>query len=232
MGDEGMNENLKKWTREWGGLALFILLMVMFRSSVADWYSVPTGSMKPNIIEGDRIFVNKLKYDIRVPFTHWSLKTLGNPNRGDVIVLDSPVENKRLVKRVIGIPGDTVELREDRLYVNGKPARYRVLAKQPSPDMWNYDRPDKVVLREDLFSHAYPIAIDTLHPTKPNFGPVVVPKDEYFVMGDNRDNSADSRYIGFVPRKSILGRANTIVLSLNYDNHYLPRSGRFLKPLP
>jgi len=227
-----MSDSLKKWVREWSGLVLFIVLMVLFRSSVADWYTVPTGSMKPNILEGDRIFVNKLQYDVRVPFTHWSLKTLGNPKRGDIIVLDSPVEDKRLVKRVIGVPGDVIALRNNHLYINGKQAHYHILPRQPDRSLWIDDTPDKEVLRERIFNHSYPIAINTLQPGMMTFGPIVVPNNRYFVMGDNRDNSADSRYFGFVPRKNILGRASYVVLSLNYDDHYLPRAGRFIKKLP
>jgi len=223
---------IKKWTREWGGLVLFIVLMVLFRSSVADWYTVPTGSMKPNILEGDRILVNKLQYDVRVPFTHWSLKTMGNPKHGDIIVLDSPAENKRLVKRVIGVPGDVIAMQNNHLYVNGKAALYHVMARQPDRSMWLDDTPNKEVLQEKLFSHSYPIAINTLQPGMMTFGPIVVPKDRYFVMGDNRDNSADSRYIGFVPRHNILGRASYVVMSLNYDDYYLPRPGRFMEKLP
>lgn len=227
-----MSVSLKKLVREWGGFVLFIVLMVLFRSSVADWYTVPTGSMKPNILEGDRIFVNKIQYDIRVPFTHWSLKELGNPKRGDIIVLDSPAEDKRLVKRVIGVPGDVISLYRNHLYVNGKAARYHILAKQPDPSLWLDDTPNKEVLQEKIYHHSYPIAVNTIQPGLMTFGPIVVPRDRYFVMGDNRDNSADSRYFGFVPRKNILGRASYVVMSLNYDNHYLPRSNRFMEKLP
>lgn len=227
----GNKISIRSLLREWGGLALFLVSMVLFRSAVADWYTVPTGSMKPNIIEGDRVFVNKIHYDLRVPFTHVSLKTLANPRRGEIVVFDSPVEAKRLIKRVIGIPGDVITLDDNHLYVNGKPAVYRPLANQPDPVIWDRKSPPKRVSIENIFRNAYPIAV------APNrapavFGPVIVPDGHYFMMGDNRDNSGDSRYIGFVPRDAILGRASLVVLSLNYDNHFLPRSGRFFKPLP
>src|SRR4051812_49838603 len=104
---------------------LFVVLVVLsFRSSIADWNDVPTGSMKPNILEGDRIFVNKLAYDLKVPFTTMHLATWDNPRRGDVVVFFSPDEGVRLVKRVIAVPGDTVELRDNELYLNGNRAEY------------------------------------------------------------------------------------------------------------
>ena len=227
----GNTMTFRSQLREWGGLILFLVSMVLFRSAVADWYTVPTGSMKPNIIEGDRVFVNKIHYDLRVPFTHVSLKTRANPRRGEIIVFDSPAEPKRLIKRVIGVPGDVVTLYDNHLYVNGKPAVYQPITSQPDPVIWDKDMPPKRVSIEKIFPNAYPIAV------APNrspvvFGPVIVPDSHYFVMGDNRDNSGDSRYFGFVPRDTILGRASLVVLSLNYDNHYLPRSERFFKPLP
>jgi len=221
----------KSWLREWAGLLLFIVLMVLFRSSVADWYVVPTGSMKPNILEGDRVFVNKMAYDLRMPFTHVSLQALRQPKRGEIIVLDSPAEPKRLIKRVIGIPGDVVALRNNRLYVNGHFAAYRPQPVQPDPEVWS-DEPGKLVIKEQTPQKTYPIAIASLSSIGGNFGPVQVPAGQYFVMGDNRDNSGDSRYFGFVPRDHILGRASHVVLSLNYDNYYLPRSGRYWQALP
>lgn len=223
--------SLRSIVREWGGLALFLVLMVLVRSTVADWYVVPTGSMKPNIIEGDRIFVNKIHYDLRVPFTNYSLKTFDNPKRGEIVVFDSPAEEKRLIKRVIGIPGDVITLYDNHLYVNNKPASYLPQAVQPDPVIWSNEFPIKHVRIEKIFLKAYPIAVI---PNRPGsvFGPVVVPDNHYFMMGDNRDNSGDSRYFGFVPRELILGRASHVVLSLNYDNHYLPRSDRFLQRLP
>ena len=90
----------------------------MFRSACADWNTVPTGSMNPTIIEGDRIAVNKMAYDLRIPFTHISLRKLGDPERGDIAVFDSKVSDKRLVKRVIGVPGDRVAMINNQLLIN------------------------------------------------------------------------------------------------------------------
>src|SRR2546421_4007156 len=101
---------------------LFVVLVVLsFRSSIADWNDVPTGSMKPTIMEGDRVFVNKLAYDLKVPFTTWHLAQWDNPKRGDIVVFFSPADGQRLVKRVVGLPGDRIELANNELLVNGAP---------------------------------------------------------------------------------------------------------------
>src|ERR1700704_6424171 len=117
---------LKAW-REYRGFVLFIVLMMIFRSALADWNVVPTGSMKPTILEGDRILVNKLAYDFKVPLTHISLYKFADPRRGDIVVFDSKAANTRLVKRVIGLPGDTVEMKDNRLTINGVEARYSAI---------------------------------------------------------------------------------------------------------
>src|SRR5437868_8528297 len=119
-----MKSGLIRAWREYKGLALFIILMVIFRNALADWNSVPTGSMKPTILEGDRILVNKLAYDLRLPLTHLSLHRIADPQRGDIVVFDSKAADTRLVKRVIGLPGDVVEMRDNRLTINGVAARY------------------------------------------------------------------------------------------------------------
>jgi signal peptidase I len=100
------------------------LVMFSIRSSLADWNDVPTGSMKPTILEGDRVFVNKLAYDLKVPFTTWHIAEWSNPQRGDIVVFFSPKDGTRLVKRVIGLPGDTVELLNEQLIINGQPVEY------------------------------------------------------------------------------------------------------------
>src|SRR5450759_5965790 len=109
-----MKNGLIMLWRENRGLMLFVVLMIFFRSALADWNTVPSGSMKPTILEGDRILVNKLAYDLRIPLTHISIYKFADPKRGDIVVFDSKAADARLVKRVIGVPGDLVEMRDNR----------------------------------------------------------------------------------------------------------------------
>jgi signal peptidase I len=210
----------------------FIVLMVglvMFRSAFADWSVVPTGSMQPTIQIGDRIFVDKAAYDIRVPLTHISLWHIADPQRGDIVVLDSHAANERLVKRVIGIPGDEIALRGNVLYVNGLAATYSSTIVQGIHD--DIDDPARYeVERTGNMQHL--VRLSLYHPGEMrDFGPVAVPAGQYLLMGDNRDNSMDSRYLGFFPRNEIVGRSRYVALSLDPDNHYLPREKRFDAPL-
>lgn len=213
-------QTILAFLRENRGLILFIFLMLVFRSSFADWNVVPTGSMKPTILEGDRIWVNKMAYDLRVPFTAISLYEFADPQRGDIVVFDSEAADTRLVKRVIGIPGDAVELRNNRLYINGIAARY-------APVM---ESQDALQLQEEIdgLIHRMQVA-RRFRSAAASFGPMTVPPEHYLVLGDNRDNSADSRVIGFVPRREIVGRSGGVVISLDYDNYYLPRTDRFFQ---
>src|SRR6478672_6190122 len=111
----------KLWRKEVRPLLITVLVMFAVRSSLADWNDVPTGSMKPTILEGDRVFVNKLAYDLKVPFTTLHVAEWSAPHRGDIVVFYSPYDGQRLVKRVIGLPGDTIELRQELLVLNGQP---------------------------------------------------------------------------------------------------------------
>jgi len=204
------------------GFFLFIVLMLLFRSVVADWNTVPTGSMKPSILEGDRILVDKMAYDLRLPFSHISLLELGEPKRGDIVIFDSEKAGKRLVKRVIGLPGDVVAMQGNRLFLNGRWLDYQPLQQGIAGS----------VVEEGLQGHSHPIRLQWRASQLANFGPVTVPDGHYLVLGDNRDNSADSRVIGFVPRDEIVGRSSRVVISLNYDNYYLPRGDRLWHALP
>jgi signal peptidase I len=200
---------------------LFVILMFMFRSVVADWNEVPTGSMKPTILEGDRILVNKMAYDLRLPFTRISLLKRGDPQRGDIVIFESDVADKRLVKRVIGLPGDIVAMHDNHLRINGIKLGY---SDAPATIGTN----DKI---EHLLGVEYRVKWMGSRTTLSSFSAVSVPPNHYLVLGDNRNNSADSRVIGFVPRSEIIGRSRHLVLSLDYDNYYVPRSGRYLQPL-
>ena len=208
---------IRTW-KETKPILLFIVLMVFFRSAVADWNRVPTGSMKPTIVEGDLILVNKLAYDIQVPLTNTSLLKLSDPKRGDIIIFESKVSKNRLVKRVVGIPNDVVELKDNALIINGESIEYEIISSSQST----------IDKQEDLLGVEHLIRIGKRGSSLSNFRRVKVPVGHYLVLGDNRDNSADSRVIGLVPRHEIIGRSKRVVFSINYDNFYLPRKDRFL----
>lgn len=212
---------LQKALKDNQSFFIFLILMFVFRSAVADWSDVPTGSMKPTIVEGDRIFVNKMAYDVRLPFTHISLIKRADPARGDIIVFDSEISQKRLVKRVVGVPGDRVQMRNNVLSVNDEILRYKTIASTVT----TLDK------EEDLLGLVHQIRHNKRGSGASSFPSVVVPDGFYLALGDNRDNSGDSRMIGFVPRNEIVGKSNSVVLSLDYENYFLPRTERFFKTL-
>jgi signal peptidase I len=181
---------IRKVARELSVLAVFSIILLAGRSSLADHYRVPSGSMEPTIEIGDRILVSKAAYGVRVPFTGVHVARFEGPELGDVVVLDSPVEDKVLLKRVVGGPGMVVEVRGGKLRIDG------VLAPVEQ-------RADG--LHEKLGSSWHPVRLT--HDGGPEFGPVTIPADRYLVMGDNRGDSADGRVFGLVTRDAILGRA-------------------------
>jgi signal peptidase I len=213
--------------------SLFILLVLLFsfRSAVADWNDVPTGSMKPTIMEGDRIFVNKLAYHLRVPFTTQEITRWSRPERMDIVVCLSPEDSTRLVKRVVGLPGDQMEFRNKQLYINGQPAEYEPLDKEDYRNVTATDQQRVTFLREKVGGRSHGLMLHNEFASMPNFGPMVLGSKEYFVVGDNRDNSRDSRYFGVVTQDKILGKATTVVLSVDKENRYLPRWDRFFQSL-
>ena len=221
-----MRRIISNFFKENKSLLLFISLMLVFRSAVADWNDVPTGSMKPTIVEGDRILINKLAYDLKLPFSQQTLVKFTDPERNDIVIFESKVADKRLVKRVIGIPGDTVSLVKNQLRVNQEIANYKVLATKD----------DYVLSEESIAGNKHLIRTklqpgNAIQPTRANFREITIPAGFYLMMGDNRDNSADSRSIGLVPREEIIGRSSKVAFSLNYDKYLMPRSERFLKAI-
>ncbi|MEI9863757.1 MAG: signal peptidase I [Limisphaerales bacterium] len=195
----------KWWREDIRPLLIFAVVMFSLRSSLADWNKVPTGSMKPTILEGDRVWVNKLAYDLKVPFTTWHIAEWSHPQRGEVVVFFSPKDGTRLVKRVIGLPGDTVEMRNEQLFINGQPVEYSTLEPEIPGQLSSNEQSQGVFATEKLPEHSHAVmAIKGVQAMR-TFGPVQVADGHYFMMGDNRDNSFDSRYFGTVDRGQICG---------------------------
>jgi len=218
--------------RELRGLVAFLCLMFVFRSAFADWMSVPSGSMNPTILEGDRVLVDKHAYGLRVPFTRWRLTAGQDPARGDIVVFDSPADGRTLIKRVVGVPGDRIALADERLIVNGEVAEYAPLDAGRIATLLSATRAARPrAYAESLGGRKHAILLLPGRDAPATMGPVTVPADTYFVLGDNRDNSADSRFIGFIPRDRVLGRATGIVVSFDPEHYYLPRAGRLLQAL-
>jgi signal peptidase I len=212
---------------------IFIALIVAgsFKSAIADWNTVPSGSMKPTIVEGDRILVNKLAYDLKIPFTTKHIAEWGAPQRGDIVVFYSPADGKRLVKRVVGLPGDTIAMENNRLFINNKAVQYELADTRDQILSSDKSIGSEYLFKEDLQGKSHSLMLNPQIQSRRSFNPVAIPSGYYFVMGDNRDNSFDSRYIGLVERSRIVGRATDVVISLDINNMYRPRWERFFSRL-
>lgn len=230
-GAAGKRPPSHRFLREWVlPIGIVMAVMAPIRSVVADWNDVPSGSMRPTILEGDRIYVNKLAFGLRVPFTHTWLSRWDSPRRGDIATFASPADGICLVKRVIGVPGDTVELRQNRLTVNGVLAETSVTSSVMQP-FGPGSVPAKLA-RESVDGVEHAIEILPGFPSpRSNYGPVTVPEGQFFVMGDNRDMSNDSRFIGMVALESFYGRCPGVAVSLDPDSGYWPRWGRWFSAL-
>lgn len=214
-------------------VAVILVVMTPIRASVTDWNDVPSGSMRPTILEGDRIVVNKLAYGVRVPLTHRWITHFDGPQRGDIVTLASPTDGTRMVKRVIGLPGDRVSMRSNRLMINGKTVLYAGVEEDGERiELHPSGRRVRVLHEIERFGdRAHAIAITPSEASPRSFDEVIVPADAYLVMGDNRDQSLDSRSYGFVSRDYIYGRVSRVALSLDPTNSYMPRFARWFMRL-
>jgi signal peptidase I len=204
---------MKTWWRQQRGLLLFLGLFGVMRLAIADWNVVPSGSMRPTLVEGDVVFYNRLAYDAKLPLTDTALARLGEPARGDVVIFSSPVDGVRLIKRVVGLPGDVVSLRAGHLVVNGRAADYHDEAVVDHEPLSELTSVQAVRYTESLLHHARSVQVMPQLGAVRDFGPVRVPADHYWMMGDSRDNSIDSRMYGPVARELLIGQALRVIVS-------------------
>ena len=197
------------WTRSIGGALLVFLLL---RTFLIEGYHIPSGSMERTLLVGDWLFVNKALYGAEVPLLHTHLPAVREPRRGDVVVFDSKDDpDQKIVKRLIGLPGDTLAMRASHLIRNG------IVVDEPyvvHTDTTETAEAWRGVMREWQVRH---LATDTTgyYPDLQNWGPIVVPEDSLFVLGDNRENSLDSRFWGFLPRENL--RGSPMFVYYSYD---------------
>lgn len=204
------------WEYVWS-LGLMAIIVFSGRSALADWYEVPSGSMLPTIQEGDRIFVNKLAYNLRVPFTTVALADTGELKRGDIVVFLYPRDGKTdYVKRLVGLPGDKIEVRDNVLYINDKAQPRRLARLDELPPGAEVEQGAELYVENlEGVNHFVWERV-----TEPAFGPVMVNPDSFFVIGDNRDNSSDSRIWGEVPMHFLKGHALSVVFSADPHTDY------------
>ncbi len=264
---------LKRFWLAWVKPILIVVLIVtLVRSTFIDWNDVPSGSMNPTIVEGDRILINKMAYGLKPPLSHgipllvtsknlqiygpWTDKFLiawGQPQRGDIVTFWHPTQGHRLVKRLVGVPGDEIHIQDGRLRIKPQggewvEAKYRELDIQPPPMTTLETKQGDVMLpvrrfEESILGHTRVVqhlrvngqrgvrGVLNSNPQIRNFGPIVLEPGHYFMMGDNRDQSADSRFHGPVPRENITGEAVRVAWSLDSERYFAPRWSRMFKSL-
>ena len=220
-GTSAQNAGGMRWVWEWTKsiLVAFVLFLVV-RAFVVEAFQIPTASMEGTLLVGDFLLVNKMVYGAEIPGTRARLPALGRPDRGDIVVFEPPPsagqpERTNYVKRIVGAPGDTLYMRDGILHRNGERAdepyaQHSRSFEDPYSPQFRWQR--TYLVRDGRNRSEY-------RPTRDNWGPIAVPGDRYFVMGDNRDNSEDSRYWGFVPADAIKGRP--LIIYYSYDRERL-----------
>lgn len=207
-GDVSTGRWLWEWTKS---ILIAFALFLVIRAFLVEAFKIPTGSMEDTLLVGDFLLVNKAVYGAEIPGTGVHLPAFEEPERGDIVVFTPPHDpGKNYVKRLMGLPGDTLEMRNKSLYVNGE--------REVGPYVQHVD-PQGDATHPGMgwqYPHLLPgVDRGAYRPTRDNWGPLVVPQGKYFVLGDNRDNSEDSRYWGFVNREAIRGRPLVIYYSFD-----------------
>lgn len=202
---------LREWTRS---ILIAIAIWLVLRTFLVEAFRIPSGSMENTLLIGDFLFVNKALYGAEVPLIRRQLPAVREPRRGELVIFDSVEEpGRKLVKRLVGVPGDTVAMRGGDVYRNGHPvdepyALHADPTRSESPA--NRDR-----MRQWQLSHLAGADSAAYDPDLHDWGPLVVPRDSLFVMGDNRDDSYDGRYWGFLPRGNV--RGHPMLIYFSYD---------------
>ena len=188
-----------------------ILLVLILRSFLMEPFRIPSGSMMPTLLVGDFIMVNKFSYGLRLPVSHHKLLDIGEPERGDVAVFRYPKDPSiDYIKRVVGLPGDVIGYANKQLYINGEPAPQELLYTYEGVGA-GFNMTGNHFVSEQIGELNHHILVD---PNKPSqMGELTVPEGQYFVLGDNRDNSNESRFWGFVPEENLVGKAVMIWMS-------------------
>ena len=216
---------MRRWLKQQRGFLLVLLGMGLLRTAIADWNPIPSGSMRPTLLEGDVVFVNRLAYDLKLPLSQVVLAHLGDPQRGDIVTFWSPKDGTRLIKRVVGLPGDRVEIRDGRLVLNGQPqdAALGAVVSEPLAPGLNWPAQHAT---EQLGERPHAVQFLGGPGNARQMAAMTVPEGEFFMLGDNRDNSEDSRFIGTVPRALLIGRAVRTLVSVDILDHWQPRLAR------
>lgn len=211
------------WVWEWTkAIVVALLVWSVFRTFLVEAFRIPSGSMERTMLVGDWLFVNKLLYGAEVPFIDRTLPALREPVHGDILVFDSvEEEDQKIVKRLVGMGGDTLEMRGGKVYRNGK-AVEEPYALHEEPDR-RETSDNRARMRAWQLPHYIGDDPERYYPDLQEWGPIVVPPDSLFVMGDNREGSYDSRYWGFLPRANVRGRPMFVYYSYEMDEE---------KPMP
>jgi signal peptidase I len=215
----GVNRRASPLGMLWQWMQTFIIAVLVFyfvRAFFVEAFKIPSGSMERTLLPGDFLLVDKLAYGAEVPFTSLRVPGYRTPQRGDIIVFQYPLdETKTYVKRLVGLPGDTLSMREGTLVRNGVVLREPyVVHSDPDLDPGN----DQFGWQRHYLVRTAEAAGFGDHPTRNNWGPLIVPAGKYFALGDNRDNSEDSRYWGFVPAENVRGRPLVVYYSYAPDS--------------